>query len=121
LKVKLRAKIEDAFESAREATPVDEAGNILKSVMALELVACIGGEEVVPFAVATGSHPEKKANFSWQTESFEELGHEKRKAFVVVGYGQALDEMVDGNADAYGEKGEALDEKMGLKGGVSCK
>jgi hypothetical protein len=29
--------------------------------------------------------------------------------------------MVDGNANAYGEKGEALDEKMGLKAGVSCK
>jgi hypothetical protein len=89
--------------------------------MALELVAGIGGEKVVPFAVATGSHPEKETNFSGQTESFKELGHEKRKAFVVVGDGKALDEMVDGNADAYGEKGEALDEKMGLKAGVSCK
>jgi len=89
--------------------------------MALELMAGIGGEEVVPFAVATSSHPEKETNFSGQTESFEELGHEKRKAFVVVGDGQALDEMVDGNADAYGEKGESLDEKMGLKAGVSCK
>jgi hypothetical protein len=89
--------------------------------MALELVAGIGGEKVVPFAVATGSHPEKETNFSGQTESFEELGHEKRKTFVVVGDGKALDEMVDGNADTYGEKGEALDEKMGLKAGVSCK
>jgi len=89
--------------------------------MALELVPSIGGEKVVPFAVAAGPHPEKETNFSWQTESFEELGHEKRKAFVVVGYRQALDEMVDGNADAYGEKGEALDEKMGLKAGVTCK
>jgi hypothetical protein len=89
--------------------------------MALELVPSVGGEEVVPFAVATGSHPEKETNFSGQTESFQELGHEKRKAFVVVGYGKSLDEMVDGNADAYGEKGEALDKKMGLKAGVSCK
>jgi hypothetical protein len=89
--------------------------------MALKLVPSVGGEKVVPFAVATGSHPEKETNFSWQTESFQELGHEKRKAFVVVGYRQALDEMVDGNADAYGEKGEALDEKMGLKAGVTCK
>lgn len=75
----------------------------------------------MPFAVATGSHPEKETNFSGQTESFQELGHEKRKAFVVVGDGKALDEMVDGYADAYWEKGEALDEKMGLKAGVSCK
>jgi hypothetical protein len=89
--------------------------------MALELVAGVGGEEVVPFAVAAGSHPEKKTNFSWQTESFEELGHEKRKAFVVVRDGQALDEMVNGNANTYGEKGEAFDEKMGLKTGVPCK
>jgi hypothetical protein len=89
--------------------------------MALELDASVGGEKVVPFAVAAGPHPEKETNFSWQTESFEELGHEKRKAFVVVGDGKALDEMVDGNADAYGEKGEALDEKMGLKAGVACK
>jgi len=89
--------------------------------MALELVPSIGGEKVVPFAVAAGPHPEKETNFSWQTESFEELGHEKRKAFVVVGYGKALDEMVDGNADTYGEKGESLDEKMGLKAGVTCK
>jgi hypothetical protein len=89
--------------------------------MALELVAGIGGEEVVPFAVATGSHPEKETNFSGQTESFQELGHEKRQTFVVVGDGKALDEMVDGNADAYGEKGEAFNEKMGLKAGVSCK
>jgi hypothetical protein len=89
--------------------------------MALELVPSVGGEKVMPFAVAAGPHPEKETYFSWQTESFEELGHEKRKAFVVVGYGQALDEMVDGNADAYREKGEALDEKMGLKAGVSCK
>jgi hypothetical protein len=89
--------------------------------MALELVAGIGGEEVVPFAVAAGPHPEKETNFSWQTESFEELGHEKRKAFVIVGDGKSLDEMVDGNANAYGKKGEALDEKMGLKAGVSCK
>jgi hypothetical protein len=89
--------------------------------MALELVAGIGGEKVVPFTVATGSHPEEETNFSGQTESFEKLGHEKRKAFVVVGDGKALDEMVDGNADTYGEKGEALDEKMGLKAGVSCK
>jgi hypothetical protein len=89
--------------------------------MALELVAGIGGEKVVPFAVAAGPHPEKETNFSGQTESFEELGHEKRKAFVVVGYGKALDEMVDGNANAYGEKGEAFNKKMGLKAGVSCK
>jgi hypothetical protein len=89
--------------------------------MALKLVPSVGGEEVVPFAVSAGSHPKKETNFSGQTKSFEELGHEKRKAFVVVGYGKALDEMVDGNANAYGEKGEALDEKMGLKAGISCK
>jgi hypothetical protein len=89
--------------------------------MALELVPSVGGEKVVPFAVAAGPHPEKETNFSGQTESFEELGHEKRKAFVVVGYGKALDEMVDGNAYTYGEKGEAFNEKMGLKAGVSCK
>jgi len=89
--------------------------------VALELLASIGGEELVAFAISARSHPEKKTNFGGQTQSFEELGHEKRKAFVVVGDGKALDEMVDGNAYTYGEKGEALDKKMGLKAGVSGK
>ena len=38
-----------------------------------------------------------------------------------MGDGQALDEMVDGDADAYGEKGEAFHEQMGLKAGVAGK
>ena len=121
LKVQFCAKVKNTFEAARETAAVGEASDILESVMALELVASIGGEEIVAFAISARSHPEKKTNFGGQTQPFEELGHEKRKAFVVVGDGKALDEMVDGNADTYGKKGEALDKKMGLKAGVSGK
>ena len=89
--------------------------------MALELLASIGGEEIVALAISARSHPEKKTNFGGQTQSFEELSHNEGKTFVVVGDGKALDEMVDGDADAYGEKGEAFDEQMGLEAGVACK
>ena len=89
--------------------------------MALELLASIGGEEIVALAISARSHPEKKTNFGGQTQSFEELSHNEGKTFVVVGDGKALDEVIDGDADAYGEKGEALDEKMGLEAGVACK
>jgi hypothetical protein len=32
-----------------------------------------------------------------------------------------LNEVIDGDADTYGEKGEAFDEQMGLEAGVACK
>ena len=121
LKVQFCAKVKNTFEAARETAAVGEASDILESVMALELVASIGGEEIVAFAISARSHPEKKTNFGGQTESFEELGHEKRKAFVVVGDGQALDQMVDGHPDSDGKKGEPFHEQMGLEAGVAGK
>ena len=89
--------------------------------MALELVAGVWGEEVVPFTVAAGSHPEKEANFSGQTESLKELGQEKGKTFVVVGDGQSLDEMIDGISDSHRKKGEALHQEVGLETGITGK
>lgn len=119
LQIKFGAKVEDAFEPAGKATAVNEAGDIFKGIVALELVAGVGGEEVVPLAVAAGTHPKEKTNFSGQAESFEELGEEEREAFVIVGDGQALDEVVNSDANPDGKEGEALDKEMGLKAGVT--
>ena len=119
LKVKFGAEVKNPFQPAGEATSVGETGDILKGVVAVKFVADIWRKQVVTLGIATSPHPKEKADFGGKAQTFEELGHEKRKAFVVVGDGKALDEMVDGNADAYREEGKTLDEKVGLKAGVA--
>ncbi len=121
LKVQFCAKVKNTFEAARETAAVGEASDILESVMALELVASIGGEEIVAFAISARSHPEKKTNFGGQTQSFEKLRHDEGKTFVVVRDGKALDQMVDGHPDSDGKKGEPFHEQMGLEAGVAGK
>jgi hypothetical protein len=121
LKIQFRAKIEDSFQTSREATAVGEAGDVFKSVVTVELVAGIGGEKIVALAIAAGSHPKEKTDFCGEAEPFQELSHKKRKALVVVGDREALDEVIDGDPDADGKEREALHEKVGLKAGISCK
>ena len=77
LQVKLGAEVKNPLEPAGEAAAVGEAGDIFEGVVALELLSSVGGEEVVAFTVAAGSHPEQKTNFRGQTEPFEKLSHDK--------------------------------------------
>ena len=119
LKIKFRAQVEDTFQTPRKAAAVGKAGDVLEGIVAMELLAGIGGEEIVALAIPAGSHPKKEADFGGKTEPFQKLGHEKRKAFVVVGNGEALDQMIDGDTDANGEEGEAFDEEVSLETGIS--
>jgi hypothetical protein len=121
LEVEFGAEIEEAFQAAGQAAALGQTGDILEGVGPVELCAGVGGEEVAALRVAAGAHPEEETDFRGKTEAFDELGEEKRKAFVVVGDGQALDEMVDGVADGDGEEGESFDEKMSLEAGVAGK
>ena len=121
LKVQFCTKVKNTFKAARETAAVGEAGHIFEGVVALELLASIGGEEIVAFAISARSHPEKKTNFGGQTQSFEKLRHDEGKTFVVVRDGKALDQMVDGHPDSDGKKGEPFHEQMGLEAGVAGK
>ena len=87
LKVKFGAKVENSFQPAGQATSVGETGDILKGVVAVKFVADIWRKQVVTLGIATSPHPKEKADFGGKAQTFEELGHEKRKAFVVVGDG----------------------------------
>jgi hypothetical protein len=89
--------------------------------MALELLAGIWREEIVALRIAAGSHPKEETDFCREAEPFQELSHKKRKTLVVVGNGEALDEVIDGDPDADGKKREAFYEEVGLEAGISCK
>ena len=85
------------------------------------MAAGIGGEEIVSLAIAASSHPKEKTDFCGQAEPFQELRHDKRKTLVVVGNGEALDQMIDGDSDTDGKKREPFHKKVGLEAWVSCK
>jgi hypothetical protein len=121
LKIQFRAKVEDSFQTSREATAVGEAGDVFEGVVAVELVAGIGGEKIVALAIAAGSHPKEKTDLCGEAEPFQKLSHKKRKALVVVGDREALDQVIDGDPDADGKEREPFNEKVGLEAGISCK
>jgi hypothetical protein len=88
--------------------------------MALEFVADIRGEKIITLGIAASAHPKEKANFGRQAESFEKLSENERDALVIMRYWEALENMVNGVADADGKKGKAFDKKMSLKAGITC-
>lgn len=121
LKIQFRAKVEDSFQTSGKAAAVGEAGDVFEGVVAVELVAGIGGEEIVALAISAGSHPKEETDFCGKAETFEKLCHEKGKALVVVGNGKAVDQVIDGDPDADGKERESFNEKVGLEAGISCK
>ena len=106
LKVKFGAEVEQSFQAPGEAAALGESGDVLERIGAVKLVADFGGEQVLAFRVSAGPHPEEETDFRRKTEAFDELGQKERKTFVVMGHGQALDEMIDGIADRDREEGE---------------
>jgi hypothetical protein len=120
LQIEFCAKIKDAFESTGETATANESGDVFEGVMALEFVANIWGEKIIPLGIAACSHPKEEADFGRQAESFEKLGENEGDALVVMRYREALENMVNGVADADGKKGEAFDKKMSLKAWISC-
>jgi hypothetical protein len=52
--------------------------------MALEFVADIRGEKIIPLGIAACAHPEQEADFGRQAESFEKLSENERDTLVVM-------------------------------------
>jgi hypothetical protein len=84
LQIEFGAKIKDAFESTGETATANESGDVFEGVMALEFVADIRGEKIIPLGIAACAHPEEEADFGRQAESFEKLGENKGHTFVVM-------------------------------------
>ncbi len=68
----------------------------------MEFVADIRGEKIIPLGIAACAHPKEEADFGRQAESFEKLGENEGDALVVMRYGESLENMVNGVADADG-------------------
>jgi hypothetical protein len=121
LEIELGAKVKDPFESTRQSAAVGQAGDILKSVVAVEFVPDLGGQEIATLRISAGAHPEKEANFSGKSQTFEKLGEKEGDALVIVGDGHSLDEMIDGIPHSHRKKGEALHQEVGLETGITGK
>ncbi len=50
----------------------------------MEFVADIRGEKIIPLGIAACAHPEEKADFGRQAESFEKLSENERDTLVVM-------------------------------------
>jgi len=121
LEVKFGAEVKKAFQTPGEAAALGQAGDVLKRIGAVELVAGVGGKKIPTFRVAAGPHPEEETNFRGKAQAFDKLSQEERETFVVVGDGKTLDDVVDRVADGYREKGKAFQKKVGLETRVAGK
>jgi hypothetical protein len=98
-----------------------QARDILERIGTVKLVPHPVCQEVPSFGVTASPHPQEKANFRRKPQSFDKLGQKEGEALVVVGDRETLNHVVDGVTECHGQKGETLQEKVGLKGGVSGK
>jgi len=121
LEVELGAEVKEAFQATGEAAALGQAGDIFKWIGAVELVAGVGRKKIPALRVATGPHPKEEANFRRKAEALDELGQKERKTFVVMGNGEALDDVIDGIAYGDGKEGKAFQQEMGLEAGVAGK
>ena len=121
LQVELGAEVKEAFQTTGEAAALGQTGNVLKRIGAVELVAGVGGEKVPTLRVAASPHPKEETNFRRKAQALDELGQKEGKTFVVMGNGEALDDVIDGIPHGDGQEGKAFQQQMGLEAWVTGK
>jgi hypothetical protein len=85
----------------------------------VELIAGVGRKQIPAFRIATGAHPKEETNFRRKAQALDELGQKEGKTFVVMGDGEALDDVIDGITNGYRQEGEPFQQEVRLEAGIA--